>query len=927
MNIVNCRVNHIVEPVGYPMKKTVFSWKVEQAQGKNQKTARLCVSEAPSMISLLYDSGKQEHADSLGWEVPLCTKPCTEYFWTVEVESDAGERAISQVNRFETGKEDQTWSGRWITCDSTAPRHPRFEKTWEVGGAVKKARLYICGLGLYTACLNGEKIGDEFLTPYSNDYNRWLQYQTYDITQLLAERSTISVTLGNGWYKERFGFNSAGKRGFYGDRWMLIAEIRIWYTDGRIQTIGTDESWTVSGSNILFSNIYDGEHRDDTLPETEKVPARLCGEPKGRLEERMSLPVQIHERMKPVALLHTSADEWVLDMGQNFAGIFRLHVAEPAGTQIRLQFGEVLQNGCFYRDNLRTAAAEYRYVSDGQEKDIIPSFTYYGYRYVKVEGISHVRMEDFEGLALYSQITRAGELETGHALVNKLVANTRWGLKSNFVDVPTDCPQRDERMGWTGDAQVFSPTASYLEESYRFYAKYLHDMAQEQKDFLGMVPDVIPSAGYATCSSVWGDAVCIIPWNLYLFYGDKTILEDQFESMRGWVDYICRIDGADGGWGKHFHYGDWLALDHPAGKVDMVLGGTEEAYIAYIYYAASAGIVAKAAGVLGKKEEEAKYSSLAERIRGRVIEEYFTPTGRCAIGTQTGLLLALKYGLSSDSEKIRKLLRKRFEDCGNKLQTGFVGTPQLCDILSENGMDDLAFHLLLNEEYPGWLHEIKLGATTIWERWNSINEDGSISSTGMNSLNHYAYGSIVEWLFRYVAGIAPVEACPGFRKARIQPRLNRMLGYVNAGYTSAAGKFEVHWKILDQYHVTVSVTIPFGAEAELVLPLGSRVKAPEVLQAGTYVFTYETDGPIWENLSVGTPLGILAQEPEVLRIMKSVIPSFDALPAFQYGKSLRDVLYSYAEKKVADPYLDEITNRLIAWEAARERKKCEEDLS
>lgn len=466
MQIVDCRMNHIENPIGYLMKKTVFSWKVVQAKGCKQRTARIIVAESKSMDRIIYDSGNCANLDSLGTDIKLNLKPCTEYFWTVIVESDADEVAISKVNRFETGKMEEPWRGQWITCDSTEHRHPRFEKEWELKGEIQRARLYICGLGLYEAYLNGNKIGDEYLTPYSNNYNRWLQYQTYDITDCLDHHSSLTVNLGNGWYKGRFGFRSAGQGGYYGDSWKLIAEVRIWYSDGSIETIGTDESWLVSRSNITFSNIYDGEHRNDMLINTEKVHAVICPRPNGVLCERMSVPVQIHERIQPAELIHTPADEWVFDMGQNFAGIFCLHVNEPAGTKICLQFGEVLQNGCFYRDNLRTAKAEYRYVSDGVEKDIVPAFTYYGYRYVKIEGISEIKTEDFTGLALYSKTTRVGELETGHPLVNRLVENTRWGLKSNFVDVPTDCPQRDERMGWTGDAQVFSTTASYLEESY-----------------------------------------------------------------------------------------------------------------------------------------------------------------------------------------------------------------------------------------------------------------------------------------------------------------------------------------------------------------------------------------------------------------------------------------------------------------------------
>ena len=330
----------------------------------------------------------------------------------------------------------------------------------------------------------------------------------------------------------------------------------------------------------------------------------LCEPPRGELAERMSLPVTIHEVFEPVRLLRTPAGEQVFDLGQEITGIFSLRVSEPAGVRIHIQTGEILQNGNFYNENLRSAKSEYYYVSDGKEKELVPHFTFYGYRYVKVEGIKDLKKEDFRGLALYSDIEEKGSLHTGHELVNRLIENVRWGLQGNFLDVPTDCPQRDERMGWTGDAQVFSPTATYLKDTYAFYAKYLYDMAREQSALGGKVPDVIPSAGLESTACVWGDAACIIPWNLYLFYGDKGILEDQFDSMRAWVDYVRTVDGSNHGWRYVFHYGDWLALDNPKGGAEEVMGATDEEFIANLYYAVIANLVSKAAGVLGKRREE-----------------------------------------------------------------------------------------------------------------------------------------------------------------------------------------------------------------------------------------------------------------------------------------------------------------------------------
>ena len=522
--------------------------------------------------------------------------------------------------------------------------------------------------------------------------------------------------------------------------------------------------------------------------------------------------------MKPIELIHTPAGEQVFDLGQEITGIFKFHVKEPVGTEILIQTGEVLQDGNFYNGNLRTAKSEYHYISDGTEKEIVPHFTYYGYRYVKVSGVTNLSCDDFTALVLCSDYEKTGRLETGHELVNQLISNVEWGMRGNFLDVPTDCPQRDERMGWTGDTQVFSATASYLADTYAFYRKFLYDMYQEQLLTDGMVPEVVPTFGPSKTSCAWGDAACIIPWNVYLFSGDKTILEQQIDSMKAWVDYIRKVDGEHHGWRNSFHYGDWLALDRPGAKEGNVYGATDEAYIADVYYAASAQIVAKAAGVLGKSELQKEYQEIADQQWKVVKDEYFTATGRCAIKTQTGLTLALKYHLSENETMTAKMLKTLFRQNKYKLNTGFIGTPLLCNILTENGMSDIAYQLLLNEEFPGWLYEVKLGATTVWERWNSLDESGHVSSTGMNSLNHYSYGAVLEWVYRHAAGIDVTEQNPGGRKMKIYPKINAELGYVDASYDSACGTYQSSWKILDGNKIQLRFFVPFGCEAEISLP-------------------------------------------------------------------------------------------------------------
>ena len=912
MYIYDAKVDHLKNPMGFRMVRTVFSWKAAGAEGKSQRWARLRVALDAAMENILFDGGEDAQASSLAYNVPLELKPRTRYYWTVTVCSDLGEQAVSELQWFETGKMDEPWQASWISCDSAEARHPYFEKqvTRMAGKEVARARLYACGLGLYEAYYNGAKIGNEYLTPYSNDYNEWIQYQTYDVTKELQEDGKLSFLLGNGWYKGRFGFSSqTGDKGIYGDEWKLIAELVIDYTDGSSQTVCTDDTWTVTRSNITFSNIYDGEHVDDTLEPLAAEKAFLCEAPAGRLTDRMSLPVIAKEEFVPVQLIDTPAGEKVFDLGQEITGTFELRVNEPAGTVIHIQTGEVLQQGNFYNANLRTAKSEYYYTSGGTETVISPHFTFYGYRYVKVEGVSDLKISDFKGICLYSDFEEKGFVETGNELVNRLFGNVRWGMKDNFLDVPTDCPQRDERMGWTGDAQVFSPTATYMADTYAFYAKFLYDMANEQKALGGKVPDVVPSFGVKSCATVWGDAAVIIPWNLYLFYGDKSILEDQFESMRSWVDYITSVDGTDHGWRYVFHYGDWLALDNTRGNAEQTMGLTDEEFIANLYYAISAGIVAKAAKVLGRAQEEARYQALSDEQFDVVKKEYYSVTGRCCIKTQTALLLTLKYHLSDNEELVKAQLKKLFDDNKNKHTTGFVGTPLLCNVITDNGMEDIAVKLLLNEEYPGWLYEVKLGATTVWERWNSLLPDGTISGISMNSMNHYAYGSIMEWVFRHVAGIDVAESVPGSRFVNMAPILIWELGSVTGSYDSPAGCYKSSWKLDGPKNVTITVEVPFGCGAALKLPLAPQSVYADVdnpmfadvkdgvcmLAPGTYTVTYELTKSLKKSYNLDTPLREIMGDATVVQKLSRVIP-LASIPQQFAGLSINQIMAKTGRK-------------------------------
>jgi alpha-L-rhamnosidase len=833
VKITHLKTNHIVNPLGFAIEKLTFSWIVEDTDDTVQTAAQVLVSRDGDFGQAIFDSGKVAGSgiDSLAYRPPISLKPRTRYFWKVRVWGDS-ESAESHTAWFETSKMDEDWRAEWITPDWEDNRtHPIVYRSFDLPARAVAARAYICGLGLYHVELNGKKVGDEVFTPYCNAYDQWIQYQTFDVTdQLMVGANLVSVMLGNGWYKGRYGADR-GVVGFYGDRFALICEIHITLENGNELIVVTDPSWKAQPSPVVESDIFDGETYDARIEKVVPSPDKSVGVrpieiDTARLEARRSLPVGINEEIKPVAVIRTPAGETVLDMGQNMTGWLRFRTSAPAGTRIHLQFGEVLQEGNFFRDNLRTAKAEYIYIAGSGEAVVEPYFTFFGFRYVKVSGwVGDLSLDDFTGCVIYSRMDITGEIETSNEKVNRLFKNTMWGQKGNFLDIPTDCPQRDERLGWTGDTQVFSGTACFNMDTGAFFSKYTYDLSKEQSKTGGMVPHIVPMVNLNKGgSAAWADVATIVPWNVYEFYGDIGILEQQFESMRAWVDYVRGIDESSGGrrlWTEGVHFGDWLALDAP--DPTSRKGGTPEDFIASAFYCYSAQLVARAAAVLGKTEQADAYGRLSAEVKAAIQEEYFTATGRLAVPTQTGYVLALFMDLVPEAhrERVKTDFISRLDKDNTHLRTGFVGTPYLCRVLSNIGANDLAYRLLLNEDYPSWLYAINLGATTIWERWNSLNPDGSISSTGMNSLNHYAYGSIVEWMYRDMCGLNPSsgeDGVTGFRHARIAPRPDKSLQWARARYRSAAGYYESGWRFDEAGHLTIDIVIPFNASARVVLP-------------------------------------------------------------------------------------------------------------
>jgi alpha-L-rhamnosidase len=946
MKITALKTNRMINPLGFAMIHPSFSWIVEETVDSRQTAAQVVVASDLAFKKILFDSGKVDgnKIDSLGYIPDINLLPCTRYFWKVKIWGET-EQAESEFAWFETARMDEPWQAQWITPDfEDNLTHPYFFKDFNLPARATSARAYICGLGLYHFELNGQKVGDEYLAPGCNAYDQWLQYQTYDISEPLKKGANrISVMLGNGWYKGRYCGDGGHHSSLYGDRFALICELHITLETGEQLTIATDDSWNAEPAPVVASDIYDGETFDARLAKGMTGAGKKYGVKSieldvKKLQARRSLPICVMEEIKPKSILHTPAGETVLDMGQNMVGWVRFKTSAPAGTKIHLQFGEVLQGGNFYRENLRSAKAEYTYIADGSEAVAQPYFTFFGFRYVRVSGwFGDLNLDDFTGCVVYSRLDTIGNIETSNEKVNQLFKNALWGQKGNFLDIPTDCPQRDERLGWTGDTMVFSGTACFNMDSSPFFSKYGYDLSLEQAKRGGMVPMVVPAVDIqGGGSSAWGDVATILPWNVYVFYGDKAILEQQYESMRLWVEYIKAIDESTGGkrlWTTGFHFGDWLSLD--GSDPNSPMGGTPEDFIASAYYFYSTHLLARAASILGKAEHAHQYGALAGEIKAAIQKEYFTASGRLAINTQTGFALALFMGLVPEEFRPRVSADLVFRLRKDKLhlRTGFVGTPYLCRALSNSGANELAYQLLLNEDYPSWLYAVNLGATTIWERWNSLNPDGTISSTGMNSLNHYAYGSIVEWMYRDMCGLNPSsgdDLMTGFRRPRIAPKPDKALRWAKASYRSAAGLLESGWRIGEKGSLSFEFTIPFNVEAQVVLPdanLGEITingkKATDgtrqgknlvlYLGAGRYEVSYTPNRPYVKTYSTRTPIVQVLQNARARAVLVGLFPMFgsldDTMLAAMGDASLREMATT-PFLPISNEQLDEIDRSL-----------------
>ena len=752
------------------------------------------------------------------------------------------------------------WTGQFITPDwdedTSQPQPcPLLRREFAVRPGVRCARLCVTGLGVYEAQINGAVVGDHVLAPGWTSYNHRLRYQTFDVTDLLKDgRNAIGAILGDGWYRGRLGVRG-GRRNIYGDRLALLAQLEIGYADGTAERVVTDESWRAATGPILASDIYDGEIYDARLErkgwsaagydDRDWAGVRPVARDLATLVAPSGPPVRRIELIAPAAILTSPSGRTIVDFGQNLVGRLRLTVQGAAGQVITLRHAEVLEAGELCMRPLRHVKATDRYILRGGGPETWePRFTFHGFRYAEVDGWPGelaagpigTQSAAIRAVVCHSDMERTGWFECSEPRVNRLHANVVWSMRGNFLDIPTDCPQRDERLGWTGDLQVFAPTACFLYDAAGFLRSWLADLAAEQSDAGGVTPIVVPYVLPEPVwpAAAWGDAAVIVPWVLYQRYGDAGILADQFASMAAWVDAVARAAGERRLWEEGKQFGDWLDPKAPPDKPGEAR--TAPAIVATAYFARSAELVAQAAAVLGRDVDAARYAALAAEIRAAFAAEYVTPAGRVVSDAVTAYALALQFALLpavAQRQRAGQRLAKLVAAEGYRISTGFVGTPLICDALCSADEVATAYRLLLQTECPSWLYPVTMGATTIWERWDSLLPDGSVNPGQMTSFNHYALGAVADWLHRTVAGLAP--AAPGYRRIMIRPSPGGGLTWAHARHHTPYGLAECSWRIEDG-SMTVEVEIPPNTSAEVYLPGQSGDPLP--VGSGRYRWSY-----------------------------------------------------------------------------------------
>ncbi|MCU0373672.1 MAG: glycoside hydrolase family 78 protein [Chitinophagaceae bacterium] len=878
------QTNSLINPMGVlPGGKPVFSW-ILQTGERNvlQQAYEIKLEEvAPSgKLKPVWQTGRV--ADSRSVQVPFlgsALKPNTRYRWQVRVwvNTVVTPTAWSEPAVFHTAMASAAgWQAQWIVqpsgfADTVGRPAQLFRKAFAIGKKPVRAMLFITTQGMYTARLNGARVSSDWLTPGWTSYNKRLQYQVYDVTQQVKQgQNALAVTVGNGWYRSPLGWVT--NRDIYGSQLAVLAQLQVHFADGTSVWVNTDNSWKTATGSIRFSEIYNGETVDmrrqeagwDTpgFNDAKWTNATIAAFDKERLLPTINEPVTSREVFKPVRIFTTPNGETVADFGQNLVGWVRLKANGQPGDTITVTHAEVLdKQGNMYYTNLRGAACTNKYVTDGKGENIFhPHFSWQGFRYAAIKGMrGGLSADNLEAVALYSDMPVTGTFSSSHALVNQLQHNIQWGQRGNFLDVPTDCPQRDERLGWTGDAQAFSATAAYNFGVRNFFAKWLADVEADQVE--GAVPWVVPNvlSRSNVNSAGWSDVATIIPWNMYLAYGDTAVLSASYAAMKAYLGSLQKAAGPDNLWDSGFHFGDWLFY-RPDDDNDGRAAVTDKYLIAQCFYAHSADLLAKAAKVLGNSADAAYYRQLAVAIRAAFQKEYLTPSGRLVSGTQTAYVLALQFDMLPEAQRQQAAARlaHSVKDYGH-LTTGFLGTPYINHLLTKYGYHDLAIKLLLRVKYPSWLYPVTMGATTIWERWDGQKPDSSFQNPGMNSFNHYAYGAIGDWLYKKVAGIDVDENAPGYRHIIYKPYPVDTLGHVKAELTTPYGKAAAEWelrgdkayyKVVVPPNTTASVYLPVQGSTPIMeqnqmlkaQPVAGDTKDSRALikiGSGTYVFSFE----------------------------------------------------------------------------------------
>ena len=780
-------------------------------------------------------------------------KPFTEYTVSVEAKLKDGETGRAQTT-FRTGRMDTPWKAQWISDASyhftekkVSPIPMTFRKRIYTNKKAARATLYATAMGIYDVYINGKRVSDRYFAPGFTSYAHTLQYQTYDVTALLSGSDDISFIVAGGWAVGSFVFTR--KNRISADRQALLAEIRFEYADGSVETVGTDASWLVTeGGSYLEADFYDGETYDAAAKPDEWTWRNAAVE-KLRVHPEIvaerGAPVIARAVMKPVSCVERG-DELIYDFGQNFAGVICARIEGKAGDEVVFRHAEVLNDdGSLATQLLRSAKATARCLCKDGVQVYSPRFTYMGFRYVGVKGVRKENLE-LSAYVIWSDMDQHGTFSCSDKRINKLQSNIMWSAKSNFIDIPTDCPQRDERMGWTGDIAVFAPTACFNMDMSRFLEKWLRDVKDEQLKS-GGIPNTVPVQGYGFPATMpvmavdfWGDACILVPWAQYMASGDKALLEKMYPTMKKYVKACAFWAGFGIGKRRYIwhtpavlHFGDWIAPGVPK----MSDWQKRSRWTATASLAHTSGLLSKIAGLLGKKEDEKKYAAYSAKVADAYVSVFTDGKGKLKNEFQTAYVLPLAFDMFPASQRANAASNlERLVKLNNYcIATGFPGTPFILFALADNGKEETAFRMLTNEMSPSWLFEVKAGGTTIWERWDALKEDGSRNTGesdgtgGMVSFNHYASGAVGDFLYKRVAGIEPLEG--GYKRFRIRPLVGGGITWAKASTRTPYGKVSSSWKV-EKGQFKIEVSVPVSTYCTLVLPDGSERE----LASGKYEF-------------------------------------------------------------------------------------------